>query len=142
MIFLKREILKAEKRLQKTRIQITSGKIIAEQTLGFWTDLFEVHNYRLLKGKPIQIFKLLPSGNRRKEVNDQLAKVRRFRNRINHNEPICFKGKDVNFTETMEVYESLINLMVWIDPDIIKLISDLDKVKKVIESAEKILKLK
>jgi hypothetical protein len=33
--FLKREILKAEKRLNKTQTPITSGKIIAEQTLGF-----------------------------------------------------------------------------------------------------------
>jgi hypothetical protein len=43
----------------KANSKVTSGKIIAEQTLGFWTDLFEVHHYRLLKGKPIQIFNLL-----------------------------------------------------------------------------------
>jgi hypothetical protein len=55
--YLKQEVSKAENRLQKTKTPITSGKIIAEQTLGFWTDLFEVHHYRLLRGKPIQIFK-------------------------------------------------------------------------------------
>lgn len=57
--FLKREINKAEKRLLKMGTPITCGKIIAEQTLGFWTVLFEVHHYRLLKGKPIQIFQSL-----------------------------------------------------------------------------------
>ena len=33
---------------------------------------------------------------------------------------------------------SVINLFTWIDPEIIKLIADLDKVKKIIERAEKI----
>ena len=136
--FLKREINKAEKKLQKTRTTITSGKIIAEQTLGFWTDLFEVHHYRLLRGKPIQIFHSLPAGHGRKEVNDELDKVRRFRNRINHNEPICFNDNVIDFTETLEVHKSITNLLVWIDPEIIKLISDIDKVKKTINKAKTI----
>lgn len=136
--FLKREINKAEKRLQKTRTPITSGKIIAEQTLGFWTDLFEVHHYRILKGKPIQIFHSLPAGTGRKEVNDELDRVRRFRNRINHNEPICFNGNNIDFTETLEVYNSIINLLTWIDPEIIKFIADIDKVKNTIDKAKRI----
>jgi len=130
--FLKREIIKAETRLQKTRTPLTSSKIIAEQTLGFWTDLFEVHHYRLLSGKPIKIFHSLPAGYGRKEVNRELDKVRRFRNRINHNEPICFNGNQINFTETLEVHKSITNLLTWIDPEINKLISDIDKVKKTI----------
>lgn len=134
--FLKREINKAEKRLLKTGTPITNGKIIAEQTLGFWTDLFEVHHYRLLKGKPIQIFQSLPAGHGRKEVNDELDKVRRFRNRINHNEPICFNGNNLDFTDTLEVHKSITNLLTWIDPEIIKLISDIDKVKKTIDKAK------
>jgi hypothetical protein len=100
--------------------------------------LFEVHNYRLLKGKPIQIFQTLPSGFGRKEVNDQHDKVRRFRNRINHNEPICFNGDLIDFNETVEVHHSIINLLTWIDPEIIKLLSDLDKVQKTVERAKKI----
>lgn len=138
--FLKREINKAEKRLLKTGTPITSGKIIAEQTLGFWTSLFEVHHYRLLKGKPIQIFNSLPAGHGRKEVTAELDKVRRFRNRINHNEPICFNGNNIDFTETLEVYKSITNLLIWIDPEILKLISDIDKVIKTIDKAKNISK--
>jgi hypothetical protein len=85
--FLKSEVEKAIKRLANARISITSGKVIAEQTLGFWTNLFEVHHYKILKGKPIQIFHSLPPKHGRKEVNDELEKIRIFRNRINHNEP-------------------------------------------------------
>lgn len=136
--FLKREITKAERKLTKTNTPITSGKIIAEQTLGFWTDLFEVHNYRLLKGKPIQIFQTLPQGFGRKEVNDELDKVRRFRNRINHNEPICFHGNTVDFSASIEVHHSIINLLTWINPEIIKLLSDLDNVQKTIVRAQAI----
>jgi len=138
--FLKREINKAEKRLLKTGTPITSGKIIAEQTLGFWTSLFEVHHYRLLKGKPIQIFNSLPAGHGRKEVTAELDKVRRFRNRINHNEPICFNDNNIDFTETLEVYKSITNLLIWIDPEILKLISDIDKVIKTIDKAKSISK--
>jgi len=111
--FLKTEINKAEKRLRRSGTPITSGKIIAEQTIGFWTDLFEVHHYRLLRGKPIQIFKTLPPGNGRKEVNDELDKIRRFRNRINHNEPVCFSGNSINFTETLEVHQSVSGFVYW-----------------------------
>ncbi|MFN0190240.1 MAG: Abi family protein [Bacteroidia bacterium] len=136
--FLKREINKAEKRLQKTRTPITSGKIIAEQSLGFWTDLFEVHHYRLLKGKPIQIFHSLQAGHGRKEVNEELDNVRRFRNRINHNEPICFNGNVVDFNEALKVHKSIVKLLTWIDPEIIKLIASLDKVEKTIENAKKL----
>lgn len=136
--FLKKEIQKAENRLQKAGIPITSGKIIAEQTLGFWTDLFEVHHYRLLKGKPIQIFHTLPTGYGRKEVNEKLAEIRRFRNRINHNEPICFNGHHVDFSKALDVHCSIMNLLNWIDPQIVKLIADIDKVKIAIDAAHKI----
>jgi hypothetical protein len=136
--FLLREINKAEKRIQKTRTPITSGRIIAEQTLGFWSDLFERHHYRLLKGKPIQIFHYLPSSYGRKEVNDELNKVRRFRNRMNHNEPICFRGNTIDFTETLEVHQSILNVLNWIDPKLIQLILPVDKVNSEIEKAKTI----
>ena len=136
--FLKNEIVKAEMRLRKSSTSITSGKIIAEQTLGFWTDLFEVHHYRLLKGKPIKVFATLPSGFGRKEVNDELDKVRCFRNRINHNEPICFVNNAINFTQTREVYNSILNLLKWIDPGLLSFIKDIDKVNSTIDRAKEI----
>lgn len=136
--YLKKEIFKAEKRIQKSNSKITSGKIIAEQSLGFWTDLFEVHHYRLLKGKPIQIFRHLPSGYGRKEVNDELAKVRRLRNRISHNEPICFIDSKIDYSRTKEVYFSIVNLLTWMDVEILKVTRDVDTVLEVIINAEKI----
>lgn len=109
--FLKKEIANAEKRLRKTGTKITSGKIIAEQSFGFWTDLFETHHYKILLGKPIQIFHHLPSGVGRKEVSAELDKIRRFRNRIHHNEPVCFNGNTIDFTSTLIVYNSINDIL-------------------------------
>ncbi|MFN5704714.1 MAG: Abi family protein [bacterium] len=136
--FLKKEVEKAESRILKSKNEISSGKIIAEQSLGFWTDLFEVHNYKLLKGKPIQIFKYLPTGYGRKEVNEEFNKIRRFRNRINHNEPICFIGNNIDFSNTIKVYKSIINLLNWISPDLIAFISNIDKVESLVSQSEEL----
>lgn len=136
--YLLREVKKAESRLRKSGTAITSGKVLSEQTLGFWTDLFAVHNYKILRGKPIKIFTSLPPGHGRKQVTDELNNIRRFRNRINHNEPICFSGIVIDFTDTEDVYKSVVNLLNWINPELIKFCYDIDKVNKSIESARKI----
>lgn len=134
--FLKREVEKAEKRLRKTITPITSGKIIAEQTLGFWTDLFEIHHYKLLAGKPIQIFSSLPSGYGRKQISDELNKIRRFRNRINHNEPLCFSGDVIDFASAEEVYISIVRLLSFINSILVNYLTDIDEVGKTIAQAK------
>jgi hypothetical protein len=133
--FLRKEVEKAEKQLKKKGVSITAGKIIAEQTFGFWSELFEKHYYRILKGRVIQIFSDLPKGYGRKEINRELDGIRRFRNRINHNEPICFKGTLVDFTEAAEVYQSIINILQWIEVDLPRFFAELDSVNEVISTA-------
>ena len=43
--YLKRSVEDAERGLNRRRIPITSGKIIAEQNFGFWISLFLGHHY-------------------------------------------------------------------------------------------------
>jgi hypothetical protein len=136
--YLKYSVEKTERRMQKLKIPISSGKIIADQTLGFWTDLFEVHHYRLLLGKPIQIFSSIPAGHGRSDITVRLNKIRQFRNRINHNEPICFQGNNIDFLYVEEIYNSIIEILSWIDPDLIPWIKDIDSVKVKISNAKKI----
>lgn len=136
--FLKKEVEKAEKRIYKNGGVPTSGKVIAEQTFGFWTDLFEIHHYKILKGRPIQIFKHLPAGFGRKEVFQKLTEIRRFRNRMYHNEPICFVGGKIDFSKCEGVYQDIIDILNWIDPEITKWIKDLNKVDLKIRNAKKI----
>ena len=136
--FLKKEVEKAEKRISRNGSVPTSGKVIAEQTFGFWTDLFEMHHYRILKGRPIQIFKHLPVGFGRKEVCDKLTDIRRFRNRMYHNEPICFVSGKIDFSKCESVYQDIIDILNWIDPEITKWIKDLNSVELKIKNAKKI----
>lgn len=136
--FLKSSVEKSEQRLRRLRIPITNGKIIADQSLGFWTDMFEVHPYKLLLGRPIQIFNNLPSGHGRSDVCDRLNKIRQFRNRIHHNEPICFNAAAIDFTYAEEVYDAIIAILTWIDPELIKWVKDIDMVKAKIASAKMI----
>ncbi|SEA23764.1 Abi family protein [Pedobacter hartonius] len=136
--FLKKSVLKSENRLRRFGTVITSGKIIADQTLGFWTELFETLHYRLLQGRPIQIFTHLPPSIGRREVRDRLNDIRQFRNRINHNEPICFNGNNIDFTYAESIYRSVHEILSWIDPDINAFTSDLDKVLREIAFAKRI----
>jgi hypothetical protein len=132
------EVTKAEKKLRKSNTPVTSGKIITEQTLGFWNSLFYLNHYKLLKGKPIQIFKTLPPSYGRKEINDELERVRLIRNRIYHNEPICFIDNCMDFTKVIEAYASLTRILQWIDPAVVKFIKDLDTVEELVEVAKSI----
>lgn len=136
--YLKNSVENSERRFRRLRIPLTSGKIIADQTLGFWTDLFELSHYRILRGRPIQIFNHLPAGIGRIEVCDRLNKVRKFRNRINHNEPICFSGNNIDFNYAEDVYNSIIELVSWIDPELIDWIKNMDSVIIKINNAKKI----
>ena len=136
--FILSSVKEAEKRLNKRGVTITSGRIISEQTFGFWTDLFENHHYKILKGRPIKLFKNLPAGYGRSEVLNELTKVRQFRNRINHNEPICFVGTTIDTSNTQAVYNSIINLLNWINPELIRWIKDIDKVNSIISKTQNV----
>ena len=136
--YLKTSVEKSENRLRRIRIPVTSGKIIADQTLGFWTNLFELSHYRILRGRPIQIFNHLPSGIGRIQVCDRLNKIREFRNRINHNEPICFNGNNIDFNYVEDVYNSITQIINWIDPELINWIKDMDSIMIKISNAKRI----
>lgn len=43
--FLKNSIQKAERTIRRKGSAVTSGKVIAEQSFGFWTSLFDTHHY-------------------------------------------------------------------------------------------------
>lgn len=132
---LKRSVEKSEQKFNRARIPLSSGKIVADQSFGFWTEMFEVTHFRILRGTPIQIFPHLPSGTGRVDVFNRISKVRKFRNRISHHEPICFRTVVIDFTEARDVYNIIIELFNWIDPNLVKFIDDLDQVDKRINSA-------
>lgn len=106
-----KEVLKTEKIIAERGVKVTTGRVIAEQTLGFWNSFYETHHYALLAGVPWRIFKKLPSGYGRKEINDIIVQVRELRNRINHNKPICFVNRKCDFSYVKDMYTIISNFL-------------------------------
>lgn len=138
--WLKQEVIKAQRKIRSSNSLVTVGKVIAEQHFGFWTELFETKYYRLLQGKPIQIFNGLPANYGRSEVARDLNSVRKFRNRINHNEHICLNDQNnLDFITAKDVYTTIKNILKWIDPDLMDMVSGIDEVISSITKAEEVL---
>lgn len=116
--YLKNSVTNAERVIRRKGGVITSGKVIAEQSFGFWTSLFETHHYRLIGGVVIHCFpNKLPHVNR-SILNQKLNRVREFRNRVYHNEPICFNGTSIDFAEATRIKNEIYELLEWIDVDL------------------------
>lgn len=124
--FLKNSVSKAEKAIRRKGGIITSGKIVAEQSFGFWTSLFDTHHYRLIGGVVIHCFPNKPPHVNRNILNQKLNKIREFRNRVYHNEPICFNGSTIDFTEAITIRNEIYELLEWIDSDLTNYIDYFD----------------
>ena len=140
--FLKKEVERSERTLIGKKRNVTAGRVMAELNLGFWNSLYETHHYALLKGVPCKIFKSLPTGYGRKEVNNAIQEIRTLRNRVSHNEPLCFSNKAYDMTYAKEMYGKINDFLSWINPDImVSLKSEsLDNVCREIGRAEQIMK--
>ncbi|MBC7412682.1 MAG: Abi family protein [Bacteroidia bacterium] len=117
--FLKKNVSKS---ILDSGGQASQGKIIADVSFGFWTALFDTTHYRILTGRPIQIFTNLPSGSNRNTIHQKLIKLRDFRNRVYHNEPIIF-GKDnlgnpiFDLLSAKEIYVEIQEIFQWLNLD-------------------------
>ncbi len=112
----------AKDSLQRQRKNIDPGRIIAELKFGFWTSLFYSH-YEQVLWRPI-IKKVFPQMNRtirtRKTLSKRLDKIRKFRNRIFHYEPIWYFNLEQRHAEILEA-------IGWIEPAMIELLKPVDQ---------------
>jgi hypothetical protein len=134
--FLKKSIEKSEKRLNRLKLPMTCNHIIADMSFGFWTELYEIQHYKILKGRPIKIFEILPADIGRKEVSDRLNKIRILRNRISHNEPLCFNSTSLDFSGIQTNYLILQELFLWLNPELLNWMKDLNQIHQVIAKAK------
>ena len=139
--FLKKEVEKSEKTLLGKRRNVTAGRVIAELNLGFWNSLYETHHYALLQGVPCKIFRGLPTGYGRKEINAIIQDIRIMRNRVSHNEPLCFDNKQFDMTYVKQMYVLISDFFTWINPNIIPTMAQeaLDNVQAEIAKTEAII---
>lgn len=120
---LNRYVTQASKQIAGRHEQITPSKIIAEMTLGFWVSLLNAEYERLLWKDLRRAFPYLPKKERqRKNVSAPLNRFRAFRNRVFHNESICW-----NLHRVQEIHNELILLLGWINKDLPEWLKGIDR---------------
>lgn len=124
---LNRYITNAIKQISGRREQITPPKVIAELTLGFWVSLLNSEYERILWKDLRRAFPYMPKNKRqRKNVSAPLNRFRAFRNRVFHNESICW-----NITRVSEIHNEIIEVIGWINKDMPNWLAQLDRVSVV-----------
>jgi hypothetical protein len=127
--FLKNCVQKAENKLAARSIPVTNGKIISDQNFGFWLAFFLPHHYSLVGGQPIHVFANKPLIENRASIYSKLDDIKNLRNRVNHCEPLCFIGNNVDCSDVLEIRKKLYNLIEWIEPELIPFFEDVDNVQ-------------
>lgn len=126
--FLRTNVQKAESTLMRKQIPVTSGKIISDQTFGFWLAFFLGHHYTLVRGQPIHIFPYKPTHEDRASIYAKLDQIRAFRNRVNHCEPLCFNNHHVDCSNALHIRNTLYDLIAWINPELVPFFQKVDNV--------------
>ena len=103
--------------------EVSPDKINGELTLGFWVSLFNAEFERYLWKDLRRSFPNMPKSiKKRKNVSSPLNKIRALRNRISHQESICW-----NLTRLTELHQTIIQVVSWLDPDLPLWLSKLDR---------------
>ena len=71
-----------------------------------------------------------------------MQQIRVMRNRISHNEPLCFNGKKFDMTYVNDMYAMITDFLTWINPNIMDSMKKekLDNVQTEIAITEKIMR--
>jgi len=122
----------AKRQIAKRNETLAASKIIAELTLGFWVKLLNAEYERIL-WKPLRnAFPYLEKSLRqRRIVSAPINKIRSFRNRVFHHEPICW-----NLNELERTHQEILNVMGWLNIDLPNVAIEVDRVTDVIKRAK------
>lgn len=121
-------ISEARSNIQAAKKDITTGRVISELTFGFWTSLFDT-KFELTLWKHLRLaFPNCPKQLRkRKTIASKLNLIRKFRNRIFHHESISWN------LIALDTYKNdIIEVISWLNQDLIEWLGDLNHVEKVI----------
>lgn len=108
---LERYINEATQHIRTRHEQITPSKIVAELTFGFWVSLLNSEYERVLWQSLRRAFPCMPRNERqRRNVSTPLNVFRRLRNRIFHNEPICW-----NLSRVEAIHSDMLRTIGWMN---------------------------
>lgn len=137
---MKNQVLKIHHKIILLGGRVTASKLISEQTFGFWTTFFEKAHYKLTKGCSINAFPNKPPNVNRMILEQKLSRIRILRSRIYHNEPICFRAGNIDFSEAGGVLVDIHDLMNWINPALSDYAEYFNNIQKKINQANALLK--
>jgi hypothetical protein len=102
-------ILKEKDKLVNNHRKYTHDKLVASLSFGVWTFMFSRHCYKNSGKTLLKIFPNKTRGLNQGDIYTDLDKIRVFRNRIAHHEPLCFddKGK-INMTYAQDIFSLII----------------------------------
>lgn len=116
--FFKQKLEKAENKLRHKGLTITHFKLLAELPFGFWVKFYDTSAIKILKGAPLQAFANKP-GVKLSKVHSHLNSIVTLRNRISHNEPICFGRNGKLCLDTLRQYQfDIEDALRWLDSDL------------------------
>lgn len=125
---LNNDIKQANKRIVRRGEVISHSKIVAELTLGFWVSMLNSEYEKVLWKDLRRAFPTMPKTERkRKNISTPLNRIRNFRNRIFHHEPICW-----NLDVVKSIHRDMLEVMGWINTDLPTWVSNIDRVDSVI----------
>ena len=111
---------------------ITPNKVVAELTLGFWVRLLNAE-YELMLWKPLRkAFPNLKKEQRqRNNISAPINKIRNFRNRVFHHEPIAW-----NFENLEKIHFDLLEVMFWLNTDLPNIAKRHDRIPQLLQKAK------
>lgn len=134
---LHKEIIKAENLIQNRNEKINQNKIIAELTLGFWIRLFNSQYDRIFWKNLRNAFPFIPKEKRqRHNISAPLNKIRNFRNRVYHYEPISW-----NLELLIGYHNEIYQVLSWINKDIPTYLVEIDRFNDVLSKAKNDLQI-
>lgn len=119
---LQPSIAKAQQHIRDRGEAVSADKVVAELNFGFWVTLFN-RAYEDALWKQLRIaFPHLPKAERqRPTVSVVVNAVRVLRNRVYHNEPVCW-----NLQELAKQHEQTLQLIGWVEPQLLTWLEPLD----------------
>lgn len=135
---LNKYITQASKQISGRHEAITPSKIIAELTLGFWVSLLNSEYERILWKDLRRAFPYLQKKDRkRKTVSAPLNTFRAFRNRVFHNESICW-----NLDRVEEIHKEMVTVLGWMHKSIPVWLDQVDRFNLVCSDIRRLLNWK
>ena len=121
----------------------THNKLVAELGFGFWRFLFAQKQYTATGRDLLNIFPSKPISTPTNQYNpnyvfNQLADINKFRNRIAHHEPICFKNSHsiIDSTAAREHYGIIMQFFQWMNINESELLYGIDHINKVCDDLD------